>query len=282
MYSKFNRNGSNYNNYGGNYGGGGRRHGCFSVIMLLLVVGGLIGGVVYLKHSNQLGAIKNKYVHTPKEDVAIMTNGMDKAHQTDNDINEKAIERDTGRQEHLATDVTNKYLENDEIFDENNLYAMPQQYAVFFFSNTKKDNQWIGEIKKARQQGLKVYTFNANMVDGSDKSFIYRYYTRNYEVSKKSKEYGKVDGKKHPFMVLFDDHQPQKLIVKSSEEKALFQLKFKLQQEANNKANNYYLLENNGLGLNKVNWGNAVKKGKEIAQQAKEKAENMASLRNNN
>lgn len=251
-----------YNNQRRNSGG----CGCITLLVFVLVIASVVGGVVYLKNKGQLGAIKNKFVHTPTEDVAVMTNGMNKAHQTNNDNMEKDIKRDTGRDEHLATDVMNKYLENDEIFDENNLYRMPQQYSVFFFSNTKKDDEWIDAIKKARKDGLKVYTFNANMVDSSDQSFIYRYFTHNYDLPKKNPKYGKVDGKKHPFMVVFNHHQPKKLIVSPDDEAKLFKYQKALQDKANQDANNYNLPDN-GLGLDKVNWGDAVKKGKEIANQ---------------
>lgn len=277
------RNNNNYQQgrYNNNYQSNRRSGGCFSVIIFVLIVCSIIGGVVYLKHDGKLGEVKNKYVHTPKEDVAIMANGMNKAHQTNNDYMEQDIKRDTGRDEHLATDVINKYLENDEIFDENNLYRMPQQYSVFFFSNTKRDDEWINAIKQARKEGLKVYTFNANMVDSSDQGFIYRYFTHNYNLPKSNKEYGKVDGKKHPFMVVFNHHQPQKLIVSPKDENKLFKYQKELQNQANEQANNYNLPDN-GLGLDKINWGDAIKKGKEVANQVGDAVRSKINENDNN
>lgn len=243
--------------------------GCLPFIIGVLVIFLLIGGVVFLKHQGKLGAVKNSVYRTPTEDVANMNQALNNNHKYVEDEGHRQLQK-MGRDDHLPDDVLYSYLEKDEFFDLGHMYNFPNQYAVFFFSNTKADKEWIPEIKQARKDGLEVKTFNASMVGQDDQTFVYRYLHHNYTVSKDSSMYGKDDGKKHPFMVLFTNHTPNKLIVHASQEKQLFSLQKKLIKQANEEANNYDIPDN-AVGIKNPDFGKAIEYGKQVAKQFKEK-----------
>lgn len=247
----------------------GRKIGCLPFILGVLVIVLFCGGIVFLKHEGKLGAVKNSVYRTPTEDVANMNQALNNNHKYVEDEGHRNLQK-MGRDDRLPDDVLYHYLEKDEFFDLGHMYNFPNQYAIFFFSNTKADKKWIPEIKQARKDGLEVKTFNASMVGQDDQTFVYRYLNYNYTVKKNNSLYGKKDGKKHPFMVLFTNHTPNKLIVHASQEKKLFKLQKELIKQANQKANNYDIPDN-AVGIKNPDFGKAIEYGKQVANQFKEK-----------
>lgn len=289
----FNRN--NYNNMNG-YNNGGwrnrfsniRQHMPFNngmgspngsgtgLITILVILA--ICGIVYLKNEGTLGHWKNRFLATPQEQRATMNKGITQAQQANKNIaNEERVKR--GDKDAANDIIHDKTLLKDQFSYLPDAFNMPGKvYSIFVFANNKDyDQPWKNAIKEARNKTLKVYTINGRDIQNSDDTFFFDYFNRNYAVSSQNKNYGKIDGVPHPFIVLIVNHVPKKIITLPKEEKDLFDYQLKLQNIVDEKANNYNLPDQ-PIGLKNPRWGQYAKYVKNKATQT---YNNVTSKKNN-
>lgn len=266
---------NNFNNNRFNNGGGNK--GKFFLITFAFVL--LVGGIIYAQHSGSLGHYKNRLLATPTEQKARVNQGLNAVTQANkNCANEERVkhgDKDAG-----------KNVINDPILLKDQIGYLPDLlnmgngvYSVYFFANNKDyDNKWEQNIKKYRDQDqLKIYTFNGNSVGNNtgDKlnQFVYNYFNKNYEVSKKSKLYGAPDGQPHPFMLLIVKDQPVKLIVNQKDQVKFLQYQYNVQCKLDKDANNFKLPEQ-PIGIPYPDYQKYFKEAKQKAQEVYQNGKN--------
>lgn len=250
--------------YNGNYGGG-RFNGSGGLWKWVILVGVLFCGAIYAKHTGYLGHFKNKYMKTPKQQVAAMNGGIAQLHQVNNNVDKRIFSAE-GHSELAQGAVNNQTLITGEFDDVNDLYNFGKVYSVFVFTGTKKDNPWLSQIREARKHGLTVRTISGETACEQGASQIKALYTHDLTCSRKSKNYGKVTGETYPVLILFQHGHASSFVVKQEQEKKLFSIQMKVQKKVDEKANNYEMPAN-GVGIPYPDYkkyiidaGNAAKK----------------------
>lgn len=262
--------GGGYGNRGRNFGGYGRpRGGCLGFIFLAVIV---ISLGLWLRHTGQLGHLKNKFIKDPTQQTATVNQGLDQARQINKNIAGQNLE-DIGVEGAADDNITNKTLLNGQFSNLRSMYSFGPVYTMFVFSNSKADIPWLSQIDETRTKGGTVVTLYGKDVPEGDTTFIRYYFTRNFNLPKKSKKYGKEDGKMHPFMVLFVNGKPVDLITNQKDEKALLAKQLKIMKTQDAKANNFEYPDQ-PIGIKSPHWGKALQ---EAADYAKEKAESITN-----
>lgn len=249
--------GRNRNGYGGNYGRssqGGTFLAGFAVTLLI------IGGIVFAQKNNYLGSLKNHFLASPEQQRAVMNKGIGQATQANKNIaNEERAK--AGDSEAMNNVVNDKILTKGQFSYLSDAFNFPEKtYAIFVFSNIDNiDKPWKTAIKNARKQSqTTVYTTNGNEIGSDDDTFFYYYFKHNYEVSSSNKNYEKIDGDPHPFMVIIRDQKPIKLVTKSSQAKDTLEIVHKY-EVADEKQQNNYKLPDAGVGLKYPDYGKYAK-----------------------
>lgn len=241
-----------------------------------------ICGIVYLKNSGDLGHWKNRLLATPAEQRATMNKGITQAQQANKNIaNEERVKR--GDKDAANNIIHDPVLLKDQFSYLPDMFNMPGKvYSVFVFANNKDyDSKWESAIKTARSKDLKVYTTNGRDVQNSDDTFVFDYFNRNYAVSQNNKNYGKIDGVPHSFIVLIVNQVPKKIITVPSDETKLFDYQAKIQQQLDKRANNY-TLPDQPIGLKNPRWGKYAKYVKNKATQTYDNVKNGKNNTNSN
>lgn len=271
------------NRFGNRFGGGGyggyNNGGFWGAVAIVIIV---ILGIVFLQHQGTLGHYKNRLFATPQEQRARMNKGITEAQQANKNVdNEELVKR--GDKSAANKIIHDPVLLKDQFSFLPDMFNMGGKvYSVYVFANSKDyDAKWEPAIKAARNKTMKVYTLNGREVDNTDDTFVYHYFNYNYAVSKNNKEYGKLDGVPHPFMVLIVNGVPQKLITRPSEQKAFFDYQLKLQEKYDSKANNYKIPDQ-PVGLKYPRWGKYAKYVKNKAQQTYNDVKNHNDTVKNN
>lgn len=256
---------------------GGSGAGWITLFLILAIC-----GVVYLKNSGSLGHWKNRLLATPQEQRAAMNKGITQAQQANKNVaNEELVKR--GDKDAANNIIHDKVLLKDQFSYLPDAFNMPGKvYSIFVFSNSKDyDAKWESAIKDARNKTLKVYTTNGRDIQNSDDTFFFDYFNRNYAVPQSNKNYGKIDGVPHPFIVLIVNHVPKKIITLPKDEKNLFDYQLKIQNILDKKANNYNLPDQ-PIGLKNPRWGKYAKYVKNKATQTYNDVTNKKNTTNAN
>lgn len=221
--------------------------------------------VVFLKKEGYLGQIKSKVPTGPHEQVAKVNQGIAQVTQANKNL-AKEQQYNNGDLDAKDGMITDKTLLKDQFSNVQDLYSFGKVYSVFVFSNSKADVPWLDHIKDARKDKLKVMTLYGKDVSEDQSPMIYNMFTRNHNVSKKSKNYNKQTGKDYPFVMLFQDGKITTVVTKPSEVNELFEIQKKAQKKVDKKENNYEIPDN-GIGVPYPDWkkyltdtGKAIKK----------------------
>lgn len=271
-------------NFGGMRGGFGRTAAGGTAILALLIFGFFCYLGIKDQHKpSSVGEAKNALVKTPNEQKAAINAGLTQAQQAEkNNANGNLSEN--GDKDADKNIVKDQVLLTDQFDNLDDMYNFGKVYSMYVFANEDDvDQDWTKSIKEARDKGMKVVTYNGNQAPANDKTFIYNYFNKNYTVKKSNKDYGQPDGVTHPFMVLFINGTPQKLIVKPSQQKTLFDIQLKAKEEADKNADSISLPDQ-PVGLKNPDWGKALQyakdklSGKKIStSQSNSKQENNQS-----
>lgn len=251
MFGRNRNNDFNNNRFHNRFNNNGLNNGSNKPKFFLITFGfiALVGVIIFAQHNGSLGHYKNRLIATPTEQKARINQGMGAVTQANkNCANEELAkhgDKDAG-----------KNVINDPILLKDQIGYLPDMlnmgngvYSIYFFANNKDyDKSWKKNIKKYRKQDqLKIYTFNGNSVSNNtdDKlnQFVYNYFNKNYEISKKSKKYGAPDGQPHPFMLLVVKDKPVKLIVNQKDQVKFLQYQYNVQTKLDKDANNFKLPE---------------------------------------
>ena len=242
----------NGNNYGSNSQGGSFLVG-FAITLLI------IGGLVFAQKNNYLGSLKNHFLATPEQQRAVMNKGIGQATQANKNIaNEERAK--AGDSEAMNNVVNDKTLVKGQFSYLPDAFNFPEKtYAIFVFSNIDNiDKPWKNAIKNARKNQTTVYTTNGNEIGSDDDTFFYYYFKHNYEVKSSNKNYEKIDGDPHPFIVVIRNQKPIKLVTKPSQAKAALEITHKY-EVADEKQQNNYELPDAGVGLKYPDYGKYAK-----------------------
>lgn len=274
-----NRRMGGYGGYGGGiYGGYGRQGLIWPWILIILV---LIGGAMYLKGTGKLGHVKNRVFKTPTEQVAAVNQGIAKDAQANKNL-AKHDQYNNGDMSAKNGIINDPVLLKDQFNDLNDMYSFGKVYSIFVFSNSKADTPWLDQITSARKNGLRVLTLYGKDISEQDNPMIYNMFTRDFQVSKESKEYGKQTGKDYPFMILLQNGKITNIVTKQSEEKKLFKLQEKVQKKVDAKANNYEMPDN-GIGVPYPDWNKYAKEtGKFVKSTYNNVKDNLAKSSSDN
>lgn len=257
-----NNRGGMFGNRGG-YGGGmyGRQGLIWPWVLLILA---LVGGSMYLKGQGKLGHVKNRLFKTPTEQVATVNQGIAKDAQANKNLakNDQYNNGDMSAKQDMINDPV---LTKDQFSDLNDMYSFGKVYSIFVFSNSNADVDWLNQIKSARKDGLRVLTLYGKDVSEQDSPMIYNTFTRDFAVSKKSKDYGRQTGKDYPFIMLLQNGKITNVISKPSDEKELFKVQKKVQDKVDAGANNYEMPDN-GVGVPYPDWKKYIKNTGEFAK----------------
>lgn len=262
-----NRFNNNFNNGNRNRFRGPRvsRGNGFISFFIIIVV--LVGGAFWLQHTGKLGHLKNKFIKDPTQQTATMNQGLDQMQQANKNLARQNLE-DQGVEGAANDNITNKTLLRGQFSNMRSMYSFGPVYTMFVFSNSKADVSWLKQIDETRTKGGTVVTLYGNDVPADDNTFVRYYYTRNFNLPKSSKKYGKEDGKVHPFMVLFVNGKPVDLITNQKDQSKLLAKQIKIMKRLDENANNFNFPDQ-PVGVKSPHWGTALQ---EAADYAKDKA----------
>lgn len=268
---------------GQGFGGGGYgRSNTGSKFLAVLFLVGVLGGSAYWAQKNgYLGAFKNEWFATPKKQTASINKGITQMQQQNKNIaNHELSER--GDEDAANKIITNETLLKDQFEYIPDMYNFGPVYSMFVFANNEDyDGVWLKQIDKARKEGMKVVTINGAGVPENDDTFLYEYFNKNYSVNKSSSKYGEADGIPHPFMTLFVNGIPKKIVTNQKEQKKLFAMQKEIKTKVDADANNFDIPDQ-PIGIKNPDYGKAIKYAKEKAQEITKNVKDGIDEYNNN